>query len=185
MDTVRQPSLPWVPGNSKAWLWPSLALPSGVDQAARLGYFACLAVCALTLFSLVLGGTALGAMVDIFFFLMAGCGIRCCSRLAAGSAMVLLIAEKLAGLAAGHWSVLGALGLLTLPFLFRAAQAAYTARDLPPPPPPAAAHTLVEQVEGFPFLLWPKIWIAFRFYLFGLIAMMLAGLAFQYAGLLS
>ncbi len=43
----------------------------------------------------------------------------------------------------------------------------------------------LESLEALPGWLWPKIWIAFRFYLVGLIALMLAGFVVSRAGLLS
>ncbi|MBY0502488.1 MAG: hypothetical protein K2X03_01170 [Bryobacteraceae bacterium] len=166
-------------------LWPSLEKPSGVHQAARNGYYACLGICTLTLGLLVIGGTLLGAMVDLGFFLLAGLGIRCFSRLAAGAAIVMLAAEQTAAMAGGRLGF-GVIALLLIPLLWHASRAAYRARTLGISPVEVTdGDTLLETLENLPALLWPKVWIAFRFYLAGLIAMMLAGIAFRYVGLLA
>ncbi len=168
-------------------LWPPLSGPAGLHQAARNGYFACLLICLFTTFLWLLGGTALGAFVDIFFYFLAGLGVRSFSRLAAGSAMVMLIAEKSASLAAGNLGVADGLGLLMLPLLFHATHAGFAARTLgitPEAPLALAPSGFLERLENLPALLWPQVWIAFRFYLVGLITMMLAGFAVRQAGLL-
>ena len=168
-------------------LWPSLRNADGLHQAVRNGYFACLLICSLTVLLWLLGGAALGAIVDIAFYFLAGLGVRNFSRLAAGSALVMLIAEKSASVAAGNLGLAGGAGLLMLPLLFHATHAGFAARTLgitPEAPLAAAPSGFLERLENLPALLWPQVWIAFRFYLAGLIAMMLAGFAVRQAGLL-
>jgi len=169
-------------------IWPSLETPAGLHLAARNGYFACLLICLITVLLILLGGTALGALVDLCFFFMAGAGIRSLSRLAAGSAMVMLIAERTAAMATGHLAVTDLLGLLFLPVLFHATHAGFAARTMgivAEAPVIESPRDWLESLEALPGWLWPKIWIAFRFYLVGLIALMLAGFVVSRAGLLS
>ena len=168
-------------------LWPSLRSASGLHQAAQNGYFGCLLICLITLLLILLGGSAVGAFVDIFFFFLAGLGTRSFSRLAAGSAMVMLLAEKTAAMASGHLGRGALILLLLLPLLFHAAHAGFAARTMgilaEAPVNPSPANWL-ERIENLPGLLWPKVWIGFRFYLAGLIVMMLAGFVVRQAGLL-
>jgi len=173
---------------ARSSLWPSLETPAGLDLAVRNGYFACLLICLITICLILLGGTALGALVDICFFFMAGVGTRSFSRLAAGSAMVMLLAERTVAMTAGHLGASDLLGLIFLPVLFHATHASFAARTMgitAEAPVIESPRDWLESIEAIPGWLWPKIWVAFRFYLVGLIVLMLASFVVRQVGLLS
>ena len=174
----------------KRIFWNALDDLADVQDAARHGYFACLFICVSTLLIMVLDGSFLGGLVDIFFFGMAGLGIRQLSRLAAVAAFVLFLVERAAALVTGHVGVFGVAGLLIAAILLNAVRAVYAARELRPDgdldglaSPPIAPDWMI-WLETLPPLLWPKLHIAFRFYIVGMIAMMLVGVLVRQVGLI-
>jgi hypothetical protein len=175
------------PGLLKSIFWANLGDDAGIQDAARHGYYACLFVCVTTFAVMLFGGTALGAFVDIFFFLMAGFGTRQFSRLAAVSAFVMLLGERVAEIAGGQVRVLGVMGLFMCIILFNAIRASYAAqaRGLAPPAPSTAdSPDFAQRVENLPGEMWPRLRVAFMFYLVGFIAMMLVGVVVRKVGLL-
>ena len=170
--------------------WNALDDLADVQDAARHGYFACLFICVSTLLIMVLDGSLLGGLVDILFFGMAGLGIRQLSRLAAVAAFILFLVERTIALVTGHIGVFGVVGLLIAAILLNAVRAVYAAKELRPdldmdrPPMTAEWPTWMTWLETLPPLLWPKLHIAFNFYIVGMIAMMLVGVLVRYVGLI-
>lgn len=171
----------------KRIFWNALDDLADVQDAARHGYFACLFICVSTLLIMVLEGSLLGGLVDNIFFAMAGLGIRQLSRLAAVAAFVLFLVERAAALVMGRVGVFGVVGLLIAAVLLNAVRAVYAARELPPDGdmsrPPVAPDWMI-WLETLPPLLWPKLQVAFKFYIAGMIAMMLVGVLFRQVGLI-
>ena len=138
---------------------------------------------------MVLDGSLLGGLVDIIFFGMAGLGIRQLSRLAAIAAFVFFLVERAAALVMGRVGVFGVVGLLIAAVLLNAVRAVYAARELRPDgdldrfATPIAPHWMA-WLETVPPLLWPKLQIAFKFYMVGIIAMMLVGVLVRQVGLI-
>ncbi len=169
----------------KRIFWNALDDLADVQDAARHGYFACLFICVSTLLIMVLDGSLLGGLVDIFFFGMAGLGIRQLSRLAAVAAFVLFLVERAIALVTGHVGVFGVVGLLVAAILLNAVRAVYAARDDRDRPPMTPEWpNWITWLETLPPLLWPKLHIAFKFYIVGMIAMMLVGVLVRYVGLI-
>lgn len=174
----------------KRIFWPALDDEADWHDAARHGYYACIFVCVSTLVLIVLDGSLLGGLVDIIFYGMAGLGIRQLSRLAAVSAFFLFLVERAAGLVAGRVGAFGIAGLLVAVILLNAVRAVYAARELHPAgdveianPPVMASSGWAGRIENLPPILWPKLRIAFRFYIAGVIAMMLLGVVVHQVGL--
>ena len=176
----------------KRIFWPQLEDEADVHDAARHGYYACLLICLSTLVMMVLAGFPIGALVDIFFFLMAGVGIRQLSRLASVAAFMMFLVERAAALVSGQAGPFSILGLLMGAILLNSVRAAYAARELRPAgdidaianPPMVASSDLWGWLDTLPWILWPKLRVAFMFYLVGLIAMMLVGVVVRQVGLL-
>ncbi len=176
-------------GSIQAIFWANLKDEAEVNDAARFGYYACLFICLITFLAMLIGGTLLAALVDIFFFFMAGLGIRQLSRLAAVSAIGLFTVEKLVTFAGGQ---VGFLALVTLPMgliLLNAARAAYVAPRLPAlqaqlaNPPAAEPQDWLARLEGLSWSLWPRLQIAFKFYVAGMIVLFLVGMIVRRMGL--
>ncbi len=176
-------------GSLRAIFWANLKDEAEVNDAARFGYYACLFICLTTFFAMLIGGTLLAALVDIFFFFMAGLGIRQHSRLAAVSAVGLFAVEKLVTLASGQ---VGFLTLVTLPMgliLLNAARAAYVAPQFPAiqqpmaNPPAAEPQDWLARVERLAWSLWPRLQLAFKFYVAGMIVLFLVGMIVRRMGL--
>ena len=164
------------PSWGRVFLWADLSDPVQSHRAARCGYYACLALAAFALFLGLLDGTPLAALVDVFFFSLAGLGIHQHSRLAAVSALVMFLAERAAMLSVSPWRLSTLLSFLAAPLLLNALRAAQT----PLAPPTSSEHRL----DALPPVLWPKVRRAFNFYLVGLILLMLAGFFVRQVGLL-
>ena len=139
---------------------------------------------------MVLDGSLLGGLVDIIFFGMAALGIRQLSRLAAVAAFLFFLVERAVALVTGHVGVFGVAGLPIAAILLNAVRAVYAARELRPDVDLAwFANTpmlpdWMRWLETLPPLLWPKLQIAFKFYMVGIIAMMLVGVLVRYVGLI-
>ena len=174
----------------KRIFWNALDDVADVHDAARHGYFACLFICASTLLIMVLDGSLLGGLLDIIFYGLAGFGIRQLSRLAAVAAFLFFLLERVASLAVGRVGVWGVAGLLIAAILLNAVRAVYAARELRPdgnldrPLMTPGWPNWMTWLETLPPLLWPKLHIAFKFYIVGMIAMMLVGVLVRYVGLI-
>lgn len=173
----------------KRIFWNALDDLADVQDAARHGYFACLFICVSTLLIMVLDGSLLGGLVDIIFFGMAALGIRQLSRLAAVAAFLFFLVERAVALVTGHVGVFGVAGLPIAAILLNAVRAVYAARELRPDSLARFANTpmmpdWMRWLETLPPLLWPKLQIAFRFYMVGMIAMMLVGVLVRQVGLI-
>lgn len=172
--------------------WPSLRDEAEVHDAARHGYFACLFLCASVLVLMLMGGSPLAATIDIAFYFMAALGVRQLSRLASVAAFVMVLAERAAALLSGNLGALSVLGILVAAVLLNSVRAAYIAREMRPAGdvdaisnPPYTAHSeSAGWLETLPWLLWPKVRLVFRFYLVGLMVMMLVGVVVRQVGLL-
>ncbi len=172
--------------------WPSLRDEAEVHDAARHGYFACLFLCACTLVLMLMGGSPLAAMIDVCFFSMAALGVRQLSRLASVAAFIMVLAERAAALVGGQVGALSVLGILIAAILLNSIRAAYAAHDMRPggdvgtiPNPPFLAnHEAAGWLETLPWILWPMVRIAFKFYLVGLMVMMLVGVLVRKVGLM-
>jgi hypothetical protein len=192
VDTVDLPPARPEPSRLKTLFWPDLTDEIEIHDAARHGYYACLFICGSTLFVVLTGGVALAALVDIFFFLMAGFGIRQLSRLASVAGFVMFLVEKAAMLAAGQAGFFSFVGILIAAILLNAVRAAYAARELRPAgdvdqianPPFVASNAFAGWLETLPWMLWPKLRTAFKFYLAGLIALMIIGVVVNQLGVL-
>ena len=173
--------------------WNALEDLADAQDAARHGYFACLLICVSTLLIMMLDGSFLGGLLDVVFYGMAGLGIRQLSRLAAVAAFLFFLVERAVALMAGHIGFLGVAGLLIAAILLNAVRAVYAARELRPeggldrlassPLTPEWPNWMT-WLETLPPLLWPKLQIAFKFYMVGMIAMMLVGVLVRYVGLM-
>ena len=170
--------------------WNALEDLADAQDAARHGYFACLFICISTLLIMMLDRSLLGGLLDIVFYGMAGLGIRQLSRLAAVAAFLFFLVERAVALMAGHLGFFGVAGLLIAAILLNAVRAVYAARELRPdgdlhrPPLTPEWPNWVTWLETLPPVLWPKLRIAFQFYMVGMIAMMLVGVLVRYVGLI-
>ena len=140
--------------------------------------------------NLLMVGT-FGALVT--FFLMAGFGIRQLSRLASVAAFVLYLVEKAMALISGQVGFFSFVGILISFILFHAVRAAYAARELRPNgdvdqianPPFAAESSFAGKLETLPWMLWPKLRVAFMFYLVGMTMLIVVGAIVAKVGLLT
>ena len=178
VEIVRTETSRW-----KVLFWPDLIDEVEIHDAARNGCYACLFICGSTAVLTMAAGTPLAGLVDIFFFLMAGFGIRQLSRLAAVSAFVLYLVERAVALVGGQVGFSSFAGILAAIVLFHALRAAYAAKELGLEGNGGRiAHP--DQLEMLSLKLWPMVRGAFRFYLAGMVALMLVGWVVNRVGLL-
>ncbi len=180
-----RPQQNWI----RSIFWANLDNDLEIHAAARFGFFACLFVSSLALVSGLIGGTPLAALVDILFFFMAGLGVRQFSRLATVAALAMFTVERIVQLAAGQVRFFNIVGIVVGAILFNALRAAYAAYETKltnsgDPAGSGSPNEIVRRIDDLPRTLWPKLQMAFQFYLVGLIALMFIGYVVDRIGLL-